>query len=998
MDYTLSRLGVRPRQNANLCRGARISPQAAHLLERTVESRGDGGLILDISPNLRFHELERILEDSRLLRLSLRIEPHRLCIDRPKTGKELQAELEHEFGRLHLFGMRKLRELKKLLEVEEFDGILKKCALLAVEGFRREGVGDQEFDFLMEELCRIADHDLNQKIIEELLDIKTHDLSWIAEALIHFRKAFPDELRYHKIAGDFYYKLCTVDKLSLHECAIEAYADVLRLSPQDVFYGDSKPHAVMVKKRKRGKKKKIKKKMLDSVSARLREMEKSQRRGLEKQKTELKKRIAELWGKSNFDSKEDAWALVQSIFALGAEDFRVLYSRFTDSNSERVRKLDLLRDLCLEKNRKKAANLFSSLGDEVLGQIIRGVAAGRSFTDSGSLRMIRDLLEKDEIEALDPGVAKKLFEASVNPNHPRHEFASFIIYKLIWERKFRADVVFSEYIAAWEAKKTPDFELLVEAAGSLREILSFLPLEVFKSNLASIVNYQGLHIQNFDGKVEDARAKFEEALEIDPGCALALSKMAYLSNDAGDYPAAIDYAQRILERAELKEGIFAAQEQGTPEFRATMKRIADGLVASAQTHLGFAHIQLFEKTRKFDHLKAAIENLEMAYRQNPQDEIKFNLAEAYLFNREYEKGFKMLREYIEEHPEELGMVLHVSRALWLTIVPEEVVPEKLIKLFSDHALSAVERGENHRFGPIVIDYALHLLDYGAVAEARRVCSYFAGENNRGKDSFYYAHYALALVARKEADHKKARDHLQEIINAPKIESPLYSEEISTPTSLRAHAFNLMIQLFREIAHGSGKDRARKNRFLRKGLEYFRDAQKDFPDDPILLNAAGVIYEELRNKSRAEEHYRKIIRVAPHFMDGYLNLIDLLLQRSRIHSQKRAEADVVMHDLKEAARKILEAAREDLTAIEPVGNPRFFGALLRIYTEHKYNPALDLLKMVLGADLPFSLQKPFAFALLNFREEVEKDGREPSAHERAVLTVATQFLDLDQLRM
>jgi len=995
--FTLSRLGVRPRQNANLCRGAKISSQAAYILERTVGSHGDGGLTLDISPNLRFYELSRILNDSRLLRLSLRIERHRLYIGRPKTKERLAAELEREFERCHLFGMRKLHELKELLKPEEFDEILKRYALLAVEGFREERMGEQDFDFLMEELCRLADHDLNQKVIEELLDIKTHDLSWVAEALIHFRKAFPDELRYHKIAGDFYYKLCTGDKLPLHEYAVEAYADVLRLSPEDIFFGEAKPQTVVIKKRKRGKKKKIKKKVLDSVSARLREMQKARRRGLEKQKTELKKKVAELWEKSTFGSKEEAWALVQSIFALGVDDFHVLYRRFTDSNTERIRKLDLLRDLCLEKGSEKPADLFNALGEEVLGQIIKGVAAGHSFKDSGSLHIVKDLLEKDEIEALDPGVAKKLFKASVDPNHPRHEFAGFIIYKLVWERKSKADEVFSEYMKSWEIGQKPDPKLLVRAAGLLREILSFLPEKVFKSNLASIITYQGLHIQNFGEKIEDARAKFVEALEIDPGCALALSKMAYIANDEGDYPAAIGYAQRILDRAELKDGIFAAQEQGAPEFRKTMKRIADGLVASAQAHLGFAHVQLFENTRQKDHLKAAVENLQAAYRQNPQSQITFNLAEAYLLTREYEKGYQMLKEYIKEQPEELGPIVHLSRTLWMTIAPGEVIPEKLIKLLSDHALSVAGRGENHRFESMVIDYALHLLDYGAVAEARRISRHFARDKIRGNGSFYYAHYALALAAHKEADYREARDHLQEIINAPNIKYTLFSDEINTLTSLRAQAFNLMLQIFREIAHGTGRDKAKRNRLLRKGLEYFRDAQKDFPNDPILLNTAGVIYEELKHRSRAEEYYRAAIKAAPRFMDGYVNLVDLLLERSRVHPVKKAEADLVLGELKDAVVRILEAAQLDRNEIDPVGNPRFFGALLRLYAGYKYKPALDLLKLVLSADLPFSLQRPFAFALLNFREEMEKGGREPSVQERAVLTVATHFLDLDELR-
>ena len=165
------------------------------------------------------------MADSRLLRLSLRIEDAvHIRIGKPRTNVEIEEDLARAFKHSHESGMELLRTFKELVKPEAFGCYLLNIAVKAAKGFKEEGVGEENFKFLLTEFCQQVDHEINRRFVQELLDFNRHDVSWAAWALDQFCKAFPDEGQYHKMEGD----LCF--SLGIYDCAAEAYEKAIELS------------------------------------------------------------------------------------------------------------------------------------------------------------------------------------------------------------------------------------------------------------------------------------------------------------------------------------------------------------------------------------------------------------------------------------------------------------------------------------------------------------------------------------------------------------------------------------------------------------------------------------------------------------------------------------------------------------------------------------------------------------------------------------------------
>lgn len=1000
-----------------LCRGATISPASINVLEKEMRARRTSGFELELVPDMPFHELERILNDSRLLRLSLKVEENhfeqggRVRIGHPKGKEELEAELKSQFGRFPLFGVKKLQELKELMKEEEFDLLLQENALEASRAFKEEGIGSEDFDFLMDELCRIADHELNLKVVGELKDIKTHDLSWIAEALQRFQKAFPEKIDYHRIAGDLYYELCVKEGLYLYDVAIDAYKSVLELAPkpsQPAIPRLKVHHSKAArKKKKHGKGKKTAKKQKDPIQERLSRLHRTWESQRREHLTEKKQRLVRLWAGLGAEDKEGAFELVRTMNELGRDEFEAVFRRSLDPRRQKLNKLDLLWAVGHEKGYDRAAEYFKFLGDELLGEVVTGLIKQRAFHDgektaarvvegqleveqlSGSWLMLKDLLERDQIEWIRPEAMESILKTAKDDTHRYQGSAVYIMDKLIWQRKYEADRLYFEYIRMLDEGRPPDGSRLDRAITLIREARHYFPHYVLRTNLAVLLTMKAEHLKSYaHEKAGDPLPLLEEAIKEDPECALALEKICEVENQRGNYGVVIEHAQKILERARSGKGMFAFQEQAKDEMAAKMKALSVGVITATHAHLGFAALKMYEKKRDPDLLKMAEDNLVAAYERSPQHQLQYHLIGAYLLTKQHDKAFEMLGDYLRQRPRDkmnLFQVLQLSGSLWLNLAPGEVIPEKLLDLFVGYVMESVKKKENAALGPMAVDFAAYLLDFGALRQTKKICAYFTRKENRGSDSFYYAHYVLALKAYRRSDLTAARHHLQEIINAPKVEMDLYSGNLKSFSSLKANAFNMMVDIYRRIALDNGRDRSKRDRLLKMALSYVRRALKDYADDPVLLNTAGVVYEELRHKTRAEESYRRAVEVAPHFVNNYLSLIELLLSRSKRYPEKRAEADRVVDRLKMQIAGILDAARSDLEEIDPVGSVDFFNALIQLYCERGYQPALDILRTLLGKDDRSSVQanllKPFTFGLIQYAVEIEAQNKNKPGSKR-----------------
>jgi|GEM_PF-2098567 len=1025
---TLNRLGVRLPRNNLLCRGATISPASARVLEKNLGTLRTSGLELELAPDMHFHELERILNDSRLLRLSLKIEKDHFAhgglvrIGHPKGKEELERELKREFERFPLFGVKKLQELKELMKEEEFDQLLCKYALEARRAFKEEGIGSEEFDFLMDELCRLGDHELNLRVVAELKDTKAHDLYWIAEALRRFQEAFPEKIDYHRIAGDLYYDLCMQEGLYLYDVAIDAYKAVLTLAPKPsvpIVPRLKVHHAKTSKKRKKhGKGKKAARKQKDPTQERINRLQKLWETQRREHLTEKKQRLVRLWGGLSGDDKKAAFALVRIMNELGRDEFESVFRRSMDPPRQKLNKLDLLWEVSLEKEYDRAAEYFKFLGDELLGEVVTGLIKQRAFHDgertgtrlvqgrleseliSGSWLMLKELLERDQIEWIKREAMENLLKAAKDNTHRYQGSAVYIMDKLIWQRKFEADRLYHKYIHQLDEGRPPDGSLLDRAITLIREARHYFPHYVLKANLAVLLTMKGEHLNSYASEKDgDPLAFFKEAIKEDPDCALALEKICQVENLRGNYAAVIEHASKILRKARDGGEMFAFQEHAAGEIAGKMETLSHGIITATHGHLGFASLKLYEQRRDPSLLKMAEENLTAARARYPQSELQYHLISVYLLTKRHEKAFELLDEYLRQIPRDkknLFQVLQLSGSLWLNLRPGEAIPEKLLDLFVAYVVESVRKEGNTELGAMAVDFAAYLLDFGAFRQSKKVCGWFTRKENRGSDSFYYAHYVLALKAYRRGEFAAARGHLHEIINAPRVELNLYSGNLKTFSSLKANAFNMMVDIFRSIALDNGKDRSKRDRLLKTAMSYVKQALKDYPDDPVLLNTAGVIYEELRHKTRAEKSYRRAIEVAPQFANNYLSLIDLLLSRGRSFPEKREEANRVMAQLREWVAGILKAAGSDLQEIDPVGNVDFFLGLLELYCERRYQPALDILRSLLGegaqADIQANLLKPFTFALVQFAMEIDKrNKKDPGSRKKEVPEEIKQLL-------
>ncbi len=1078
----LSKLKIRPGGNLKLYFDMGIGPASLAVLKRAAARFGNGNLALRIDPNLTPAQLNEVFSNPSALRKSLRIENNVLLVGPERTSAEILAEINQAFTRSADEGINEFKQQSDLLDPADFEACLKNNIIALLSVFKGATAKTlSEFASLLNQVCNLQDHELNNQVIDELLKLDQYDMRWVADAFSVFQKKFPKEPQYFRQTADFYYNFSTsktkltlpaettpeqykvhddAQRLPSAKAALTAYERLRVLVPGEFEAKKAEPAKAQPKKAAKGAKKKVKKGKKKAKSKRTRsvfavcqgQMEKLAVREQRKFDTGVTGKIKGLWDKwdkAEGNDQEKALALMLALRTADSKYFSAVFERVVSDKVARTanfKKLNYLRDLAEENGFTALAGYFHGLGSELVAGIIEDIIHGRTFKDNApnftqnearklvveshrvkSLTLLDRLLRDEEIEELDVSLLKGLIRASEDRKNP-HQVEAGQTLALMYELKF--DHLFLEVYMQQIAEKKPEtYEALgkvlaeaVDAAKQTLEVFDHPDLRntSWRDRLARKsafpVAMQGSNMMLADKTAEEAAAdKFKEALSLDPECTIALENLCIYSFNKGDFAAAIDYGGVLLARYYKTGKIHKIKAGSAPEVQAKFDRES---LKKVCTSVGLAALRLFEKTHAIEYLNMARANIEKTFAIEPTERGKHSLLGVYLYTKDYDKVIKLIKEIIVGKPEHLSVFMMLTKALWLNVVPEKFseIPLELIKGINDYCLdcessygeayvdeminagvinpnerqAAIDQREKAR--SLVIDYVISLADYAIyferpelAAEVDRMLSHYASKANSGKGSYYYAKYALALKAygqKTKEGNQVARAHLLEIVAVPGIDISMYSEDLMAFSSLKANAFNLLVELFHSSASKTSKSKRRRR--LNFALAELTKALNEFPDDPILLNTAGVLHDELGHKATAETYFAKALDVVNErakaegkigfFSYAYINYIDLLLRRSNhsnesLAAEKKAKAIKLVEELKGKIRLILEAARRDISESDRFSNPNFFANLIELYCKYKFQPAFEVLELIMEQN-DFGFQQTYLVGLLRYQMDNE----------------------------
>ncbi|MBU0672948.1 MAG: hypothetical protein KJ732_07980, partial [Candidatus Margulisbacteria bacterium] len=753
-----------------LCRGVQIHPEAAGVFVRAAIEAGLGSS-LQIAEGMRYFELEAILKDPAKLSLALEIDKHEsvVRITFPKTKETLVAELQETFAKNHDKGMALLQNLKDLLAAPDYEYCFRETVFAALKGFGSERHKADDFEFLLQELVQIGDHELNQKIIAELKDAEAHDVVWVMWALIELRQAFPKEIQYHREYGDLNFQWKIYDE------AMVGYRAALELAPEPAETKPVKPSQPLPKTKAARKRRvvsgsrkthSVKTQAPQTLTAKLIEAEKLLAKSLRQRNAELIEQVKSGWRALKPGQREEARGLIDAIFILGLDSFEQCYKVLSESPRSRLAKLDYLQDLCLEDGLEKRAEYFQFLGDKLVGQIYDNAIRGRSFNHEQlepvnvrelGFQLVNTIFRMPESIALVIGLLKEnLIE----------EIASSLITRL-------GQAV--EKLAANKNPKLQDVARYMLVDFTLAKVVREYP-----ANAAELYAMGGIKLAN-DGKYDGAKVALNKALAADPGCVLALEKLAVIANNEADYPTAMGFAQQIIGKSATPAGLFDPQRPKIAYAGMVMDSSAGRLLDSARLHFGFAAMQLYEETQQADLLKKTITALEPLIAQgNALGIAEVLLVKAYFYSEQYDKG------------------LAATLGYWSRLNPGDSASRDFFEFVNDQSLNYFRSQVDYdrELEVDLVNHGIYLLEYGAAALAQPIFDFFRREENRGTDSYYYAQYGYALAAYRDGDYETCRQRLRVIIEADDVRLRIHSDELHADSPVKANAHSLRIQTYR----------------------------------------------------------------------------------------------------------------------------------------------------------------------------------------------------------
>ncbi|MBU1027181.1 MAG: hypothetical protein KKA31_05560, partial [Candidatus Margulisbacteria bacterium] len=739
-------LQMRPGTELKLHYKRCISPDCLVVLESAARRFGNGNLNLQIDPRFNPVQLDQIFNDPKALRRSLRIQAKAFFLGPERTSTEILAEINRAFGRSATKGIYEFNEQADLLEETDYLSCLRQNIITLFVPFKGTTTKTpQELISLLNQVRRLEDHELNNRVVDELLRLDQYDMQYVATAFSVFQQAFPGEPSYFRKAADFYYGQ-VIDKRNvtlpenLSQAEVSAHFDALRLpSAQSALAAYERLHVLVpaefeakaaessaaqpakagkaARRKLTGKKKPKKKKTRSLFAGQQAHMEKIAAAEQRKLEISLVKEIKELWGKAGKEKPDQAIALMIRLSTADSRYFNEVFGAIIADKEERTahfKKLNYLRDLAEENGFASVANYFHELANMLVAGIIEDIIKGRTFADLApnfkcgeggaltvesycvkSLTLLDKLIRDGEIEELDVALLKGLIRASEDSRNP-HQVEAGQTLALMYE--LTPDHLFLEIYMPQIAKKDPKTyetlsKVLAEAVDSAKKALAIFNHPDLRNTewrdrlarkLAFPMAMQGSHILLSGlGTQAAAAEKFKEALSIDPECTIALENMCMYAVNVGDCEAAINHGGVLLARYYKTKKIHKMKDDAPPEIQAKFDMQT---LKKVSRSVGMAAMRLFEKTHAPEYLEMARVNYEAVFAFEATDRARHSLLGIYFYTKDFDKIIKLAKEVIVGKPEQLSTFMLLIRTLWANAVPKKFskIPLELIKLINDY--------------------------------------------------------------------------------------------------------------------------------------------------------------------------------------------------------------------------------------------------------------------------------------------------------------------------
>jgi tetratricopeptide (TPR) repeat protein len=345
---------------------------------------------------------------------------------------------------------------------------------------------------------------------------------------------------------------------------------------------------------------------------------------------------------------------------------------------------------------------------------------------------------------------------------------------------------------------------------------------------------------------------------------------------------------------------------------------------------------------------------------------KIMLARVRVWQHRYSEALELAREFIAESPENSSQLFDIVSAVWRSLRRGDN-PADLLE-FCYGTLLNLARDPEHctpELESSLVDEGLSLIEAKIDQPAIAILDYFRRPENRGRDSYYYAIYALALKELRDGKLVSARLLLLEIVEAQTCKAGMACQEFQGLSPIRANAYSVMIETYRRGGHPPP-------------TELIADALQSFPDDPILLNTIAVALEEAEQSAEAVECYRRALVQQPYFLTAHFNLIDCLASGRRRGLEQEGAFAQAVENFAGRIEEMLALAATNPAAVYRLDTKEFFTTIINLYCQTNYEPLLDLLQRVLAAKTPYNLKARFSASLAERSAQKGRKGRIPQS--------------------
>ena len=814
-------------------KGIKISLEVESYLRKIVTEKKISRL--EIDPDLAFYQLEAIFRSPKELEKSLAIGEKSLCLFRPLTPEEAFQAIDLNFSRSAAEGMEKFVKYQSVISSEKAKELFRKHLSTMASLFAAQGVNEEWFEKILAWLGSFNDQKLNQEWVQELKDTKKHDLVWVIWALEYFRKKYPDELWFHKVAGEINFNE------KAYDCALEAYKEAQRLRPEDKNFKE------MVKRCER-----LFRRQIEEVNKR--------------REQEFTQSWNELW--QNPQEEVAISFLNKFFFSEVAEFIKMKIPPRYEPLAKVYRAIELLRKVVEKREDASLLALLEHYQLKLLEELFTHVVKGHVITQP-MWEIIKSAVESDKFVL--PDLMPKVEKAVTGEGHRNKEICSFILNNLFTRHLLEGHKLFQK--------------------GKIQEALGEIDLALEAYPVSSLALAEKGSVLLALGDTGQAEKLLEEALKYDPNNFIALERLIWVKGFKGE----------IFEVKNLAEKVLSLEErEGWKSIRGVARK-------TALTNLCYACLHLWEEKQEKSSFLALAEKYALQLEQEfPKEKsaVFYYLAQVYFGKKELERALTFTRQFVNDPEFEVGKIFSLFSPLW--VVFEELSSEERIKardLFLELEEKIFPKAlTQEELAGKIIDFACTLLEAEMDDIAERLLFFYL-ERGKKDTAFFQALYAQALLHYRLKEFPQAAHQLLKIIKDPQSRGKqIYDLTLGTTSDIRLHAYSFLGQVYRAISQQQADGKKRRG-IMNEGRKILLRAKREYPNDPVLLNTLGVIFDELGDQGRATLCFLGAMEADPFFIFAYLNLVDLWQNRGR-----KKEASLKLNDLRARVEEILKSGK------------------------------------------------------------------------------------------